>query len=101
IDMDLRDAVRDVARVLAVQAHAKGLELTMDIDPKLPDMVRGDPGRLRQVLLNLGGNAVKFTSKGEVSLQIRVVESDEIGTTVRCEVRDTGVGIPADRIGAL
>src|SRR5690606_32411299 len=101
IDMDLRDAVRDVARVLAVQAHAKGLELTMDIDPKLPDMVRGDPGRLRQVLLNLGGNAGKVTSKGEVSLQTRVVESDEIGTTVRCEVRDSGGGIPADRIGAL
>src|SRR5690606_7450332 len=70
IDMDLRDAVRDVARVLAVQAHAKGLELTMDIDPELPEMVRGDPGRLRQVLLNLGGNAVKFTSQGEVSLKI-------------------------------
>ncbi len=101
IDMDLRDAVRDVARVLAVQAHAKDLELTMDIDPSLPEMVRGDAGRLRQVLLNLGGNAVKFTSKGEVSLQVRVLESNEKGTLVRCEVRDTGVGIPADRIGAL
>ena len=101
IDMDLRDAVRDVARVLAVQAHAKDLELTMDIDPSLPEMVRGDAGRLRQVLLNLGGNAVKFTSKGEVSLQVRVLEANEKGTLVRCEVRDTGVGIPADRIGAL
>ncbi len=101
IDMDLRDAVRDVARVLAVQAHAKGLELTMDIDPQIPEMVRGDPGRLRQVLLNLGGNAVKFTAKGEVSLEIRVVEASENGVLVRCEVRDTGVGIPADRIGAL
>jgi PAS domain S-box-containing protein len=101
IDMDLRDAVRDVARVLAVQAHAKGLELTMDVDSKLPEMVKGDPGRLRQVLLNLGGNAVKFTSKGEVSLEVKVLESDERGSLVRCEVRDTGVGIPADRISAL
>ena len=101
IDMDLRDAVRDVARVLAVQAHAKGLELTMDVDSKLPEMVRGDPGRLRQVLLNLGGNAVKFTSQGEVSLEVKVLESDERGSLVRCEVRDTGVGIPADRITAL
>ena len=101
IDMDLRDAVRDVARVLAVQAHAKGLELTMDVDSKLPEMVKGDPGRLRQVLLNLGGNAVKFTSKGEVSLEVKVLESDERGSLVRCEVRDTGVGIPADRINAL
>jgi two-component system sensor histidine kinase/response regulator len=104
IDMDLRDAVRDVARVLAVQAHAKGLELTMDIDPALPEMVRGDPGRLRQVLLNLGGNAVKFTEKGEVSLQLKVLEGgrdDPNGTLVRCEVRDTGVGIPASRMPAL
>jgi two-component system sensor histidine kinase/response regulator len=104
IDMDLRDAVRDVARVLAVQAHAKGLELTMDIDPALPEMVRGDPGRLRQVLLNLGGNAMKFTEKGEVSLQIKVVQGgrgDPSGTVVRCEVRDTGVGIPASRMPAL
>src|SRR5690606_26180044 len=69
--------------------------------PELPEMVRGDPGRLRQILLNLGGNAVKFTSKGEVSLEIRVLESNETGTLVRCEVRDTGVGIPADRVGAL
>jgi two-component system sensor histidine kinase/response regulator len=101
IDMDLRDTFRDVARVLAVQAHAKNLELTMDIDPQLPDMVRGDPGRVRQILLNLGGNAVKFTQKGEVSLNVRVVSHDENGTLVRCEVRDTGIGIPADRIGAL
>ena len=101
IDLDLRDAVRDVARVLALQAHAKGLELTMEVDPKLPEMVRGDPGRLRQILLNLGGNAVKFTPKGEVSLEIRVVETNEHGTLVRCEVRDTGVGIPADRVKNL
>ena len=101
IDMDLRDAVRDVARVLAVQAHAKGLELTMEVDAQLPEMVKGDPGRLRQVLLNLGGNAVKFTSQGEVSLDVKVLQSDDSGTLVRCEVRDTGVGIPADRISAL
>jgi two-component system sensor histidine kinase/response regulator len=101
IDMDLRDAVRDVARVLALQAHAKGLELTMDIDAKVPEMVKGDPGRLRQILLNLGGNAVKFTSKGEVSLEIHVLESDDSGTLLRCEVRDTGVGIPADRLSSL
>jgi len=101
IDMDLRDTVHDAARVLAVQAHAKGLELTMDIDPQLPEMVRGDPGRLRQILLNLGGNAVKFTAKGEVSIKVRVLESNDEGTLVRCEVRDTGVGIPAHRMGAL
>jgi two-component system sensor histidine kinase/response regulator len=101
IDMDLRDALRDVARVLAIQAHAKGLELTMNIDPGVPDMVRGDPGRLRQVLLNLGGNAVKFTQNGEISLEIQLVQTDASGTLVRCEVRDTGMGIPADRVRSL
>ncbi len=102
IDMDLRDVLKDVSRVLAVQAHGKGLELTTDVDPRLPLMVRGDPGRLRQILLNLGGNAVKFTTTGEVSLQISVMDDEQgNGTAVRCEVRDTGAGIPADKLNTL
>ncbi len=100
-DMDLRDTVEDVARLLALQAHAKGLELTAEIDPRLPGLVKGDAGRVRQVLLNLAGNAVKFTSKGEVSLRIDVLETGASGTRVRCEVRDTGIGIPADRLHTL
>ncbi len=71
LDMDMRDTVEDVARLLAIQAHAKGLEVIALIDPSLPDLVRGDAGRLRQVLLNLGGNAVKFTQKGEVSHRVQ------------------------------
>jgi two-component system, sensor histidine kinase and response regulator len=101
IDMDLRDTVEDVARLLAIQAHAKNLEVTVFLDPSLPEMVKGDAGRLRQILLNLGGNAVKFTLDGEVSIDVRVVAQDERGTMVRCEVRDTGVGIPANLIAAL
>jgi len=101
IDMDLRDTVEDVARLLAIQAHAKNLEVTVFLDPSLPDIVKGDAGRLRQILLNLGGNAVKFTLNGEVSIDVRVVAQDEQGTMVRCEVRDTGVGIPPDQIAAL
>jgi PAS domain S-box-containing protein len=102
IDMDLREVLRDVGRVLAVQAHAKGLELTTDVDSRLPRMVRGDPGRLRQILLNLGGNAVKFTTTGEVSLRIMLAdEQPGEGTRVVCEVRDTGAGIPAAKLGSL
>jgi len=101
IDMDLRDTVEDVARLLAMNAHAKGLEVIVQFDPKLPHFVSGDAGRIRQILLNLGGNAVKFTSHGEVSLEIKVLNSDAQGTLVRCEIRDTGIGIPADRLQAL
>ncbi|WP_116809146.1 hybrid sensor histidine kinase/response regulator [Steroidobacter cummioxidans] len=100
-DMDLRDTLEDVARLLSVQAHAKGLEVTLQIDPDLPGAIQGDAGRLRQILLNLGGNAVKFTDKGEVSLALSVLSSDAQGVFVRCEVRDTGIGIPPDRIKAL
>ena len=101
LDVDLRDTFEDVARLLSIQAHAKGLEVIAQIDPKLPYLVKGDAGRIRQILLNLAGNAVKFTAKGEVSLQIKVLETSEVGTRVRCEVRDTGIGIPADRLGVL
>jgi PAS domain S-box-containing protein len=101
LDMDMRDTVEDVARLLAIQAHAKGLEVIALIDPGLPDLVRGDAGRLRQVLLNLGGNAVKFTQKGEVSIECKVAQKDDRGTLVRCEIRDTGMGIPTSRVEAL
>jgi signal transduction histidine kinase/DNA-binding response OmpR family regulator/HPt (histidine-containing phosphotransfer) domain-containing protein len=101
VEVDLRDTFEDVARLLSIQAHAKGLELTAQIDAKLPDLVKGDAGRIRQVLLNLAGNAIKFTAQGEVSLEIKVLGTGEAGTAVRCEVRDTGIGIPADRLESL
>ncbi len=94
LDVDLRDTFEDVARLLSVQAHAKGLELTAEVDSNLPDLVKGDAGRIRQILLNLAGNAIKFTSTGEVSLAIKVIETGAGGVRVRCEVRDTGIGIP-------
>ena len=101
LDLDLREAVEDVARLLSVQAHAKGLELTAQIDTALPDLVKGDAVRIRQIFLNLAGNAIKFTAKGEVSLEVKVLKTGEHGTLVRCEVRDTGIGIPADRLDSL
>ncbi len=101
LDVNLRDTFEEVARLLSIQAHAKGLELTAQIDAELPDLVKGDAGRIRQILLNLAGNAIKFTTKGEVSLEIKVLGTDASGTRVRCEVRDTGIGIPADRLESL
>jgi two-component system sensor histidine kinase/response regulator len=101
LDIDLRDTVEDAARLLAVQAHAKGLEVIALLDPALPSLVRGDAGRLRQILLNLGGNAVKFTQSGEVAIECSVLEKDAQGVLIRCEVRDTGMGIPATRLDAL
>ncbi len=101
LDIDVRDTIEDVARLLAIQAHPKGLEVIALLDPLLPDLVRGDAGRLRQVLLNLGGNAVKFTQQGEVAIECKVAAKDAQGVTIRCEVRDTGMGIPASRLDAL
>jgi signal transduction histidine kinase/CheY-like chemotaxis protein len=101
IDMDLRDTVQDVARLLAIQADEKDLEVTVQIDPALPDRVRGDAGRMRQILLNLGGNALKFTQQGEVSIGLKVLTSSSDSTLVRCEVRDTGIGVPSERLPTL
>lgn len=101
IDIDLRGVVRDVARLLALHAERKRLELIVDVEPRVPERLKGDPSRLRQILLNLGSNAIKFTQDGEVAFKFAVVESSDGGMVIRCEVRDTGVGIAADRIAEL
>jgi signal transduction histidine kinase len=101
IDMDLRDTVDDVARLIAIQAQARDLEVTAHLDPAIPDLLKGDAGRVRQVLMNLVGNAAKFTQRGEIAIDVRVIENAEPGLLVRFEVRDTGIGIPADRLGVL
>ncbi len=101
IDMDLRRILDDVAHLLAFQAQAKDLELVTSVDPAVPDWVVGDPGRLRQVLLNLGNNAIKFTSAGEVSLTLSLACEDIREPVIRCDVRDSGIGIPGDRLQAL
>jgi len=101
IDMDLRRILDDVAHLLALQAAAKGLELITSVDAAVPDWVLGDPGRLRQILLNLGNNAIKFTSAGEISLALSMASEDIREPVIRCEVTDSGIGIPADRLQAL
>ncbi|RPJ69172.1 MAG: hybrid sensor histidine kinase/response regulator, partial [Acidobacteria bacterium] len=101
LDFDLLSTLEDVNEVLALRAQEKGLELTCLVDPAVPALVRGDPGRLRQVITNLVGNAVKFTERGEVALQVSVEAEDATGVLVRFAVRDTGIGIPADKLSSL
>lgn len=101
VDMDVRNTIEDVGRLLAIQAHAKGLELTLSVDPALPELVTGDPARLRQILVNLGGNAVKFTAAGEVSIDVKILESTAENVVVRCSVRDTGIGISSAKLQTL
>jgi len=93
IDHDLRTVVEESTALLAGRAQEKGLELTCMVDTAIPPVLKGDPGRLRQVLLNLLGNAVKFTSTGEVGVQARVVDDDGQQVVVELEVRDTGIGM--------
>jgi PAS domain S-box-containing protein len=100
-DFDLWGLLDNIAVAVAAQAHAKGIELLSGVDPETPAMFRGDPGRLRQILTNLLGNAVKFTRKGEVVLRVSRVETGTLNCLLRFSVRDTGVGIPEDKIGIL
>ena len=96
IDFDLYATVEEAVGLLGEQASAKGLELICHIEAQPPCWLRGDPGRLRQILLNLAGNAIKFTERGEVVVCVRLEEQGPAGTVAHCEVRDTGTGIPAD-----
>jgi PAS domain S-box-containing protein len=100
-DFDLRSLIEDLGDPLALKAHEKGLELLFMIDPEVPAFVRGDPGRLRQVLTNLIGNAVKFTHHGEVLLQVSLGREDDQEAVIRFAVTDTGVGIPSAKIPTL
>ena len=95
VDFDLPATVDDAVRLLACDAQRKGLELTYRIDRRLPRDMRGDPGRLRQVLVNLIGNALKFTTAGAVFLDVRLERTADQCLTVHFVVRDTGIGIPA------
>ena len=96
-----REVVDSVVRTIGVAARAKGLTVTSEIDSTVPQLVRGDPSRFRQVLVNLCGNAVKFTERGSVTVVLALASSDSQRALLRCAVRDTGAGIPADRLHTL
>jgi signal transduction histidine kinase/DNA-binding response OmpR family regulator len=101
LDFDVRCVVEETMDLLAHKAEAKRLELASLVHSNVPEQVRGDPGRLRQVLLNLLSNAVKFTEVGEVVLNVSLQEEDERHARLRFVITDTGIGIPADRIDRL
>ncbi len=97
----VQDVVLEAVRVLAVSAHKKGLELIADVRPDVPARVVGDPTRLRQVVINLIGNAIKFTEAGEVVIRIEVDQQTEHSVFLRFSVRDTGMGVPEDKQQAI
>jgi len=97
IEIDVRETVEDAIKVLALRAGEKGLELACRLSPALPPILLGDPGRLRQVVVNLVGNAIKFTERGEVVLDAEVASEDRDDVSIRFSVRDTGIGVPVDK----
>jgi Signal transduction histidine kinase len=101
IEFAPRELLDQVVRMMRVSAEAKGLALKPEVADSVPAMLRGDAGRLRQILVNLCGNAIKFTERGGVTLAVSAAESAMGGMMLRLEVRDTGVGIPANRVHTL
>ena len=111
LDFSLRDSLEDTMKTLAMRAHKKGLELACHIPPDVPDMLVGDPGRLRQIIVNLSGNAIKFTEQGEVVIEVQNLKSKVQGQEsvlqtldlgpgtldLHFAVRDTGIGIPPEK----
>ncbi len=101
IDFNLGDCLGDTMKTLSLRAHQKGLELAFEIEPNVPDAIVGDPGRLRQIILNLVGNAVKFTEQGEVVLSVQLMTHVKDEVQLGFTVKDTGIGIPPEKQAAI
>jgi signal transduction histidine kinase/DNA-binding response OmpR family regulator len=97
VDFDLRVVIDDVVELLRLRADEKSLNLRRELALEVPHLLQGDPGRLRQILLNLAGNAIKFTSRGEVVIRVTLIGTTETSAFLRFSVRDTGIGIPLEK----
>ena len=100
-DFGLRDFMAETMTTMAYQAHKKGLEFAYYIPPEAPDNLRGDKGRLRQILINLLGNSIKFTSHGEIIVNVGLESRAEDGISLRFSVHDSGIGIPSDKLNNI
>jgi signal transduction histidine kinase/CheY-like chemotaxis protein len=98
---ELQPELEIALRTVALRAHQKSLELLCDIRPGVPDALVGDPARIRQVLINLVGNAIKFTQRGEVMVRVEVEETGHLDEVLRFSVIDTGIGIPQEKLGTI
>jgi PAS domain S-box-containing protein len=97
IELNLRSSLGNVMKTLALRAHEKGLELAYRVQPEIPEVLVGDPGRLRQIIVNLVGNAIKFTERGEVMVQVKMESETEDEVALHFAVTDTGIGIPREK----
>jgi two-component system, sensor histidine kinase and response regulator len=101
VDFDLRECIDGTLKTLALRADEKELELLCDVSPQVPEIVIGDSGRLRQILLNLIGNALKFTSEGEIALKVQLDLIEDTASTLHFIVSDTGIGIAAEKLQSI
>lgn len=101
LDFDLRSSLDEIVSIPAIIAAEKGLEILFDINQEIPSQLKGDPGRLRQIILNLTNNAIKFTKKGEILLKVRMLEETKNDVKLKFSIKDTGIGIPQKDIAKL
>src|SRR6185437_1795854 len=97
IEFKLPESLGNCLKSLGFRAAQKGIELTFHVSPQVPEYLVGDPGRLRQVVLNLAGNAIKFTEQGEVEVRVEIDSRSEKEATLHFYVRDTGIGIAPEK----
>lgn len=101
VDYVFKDAVKNSIKINSLRAENKGVLLTSEIDKRIYPVLRGDPVRLNQILINLIGNAIKFTDRGEVKVSVKLLEDNETNVKLEFAIRDTGIGIPQDKLDAI